>query len=56
MTEFEVNVFATVGMSVTVKEMSATAASTIGGNVRDRGEIKYILKDLRVAIFIHNFA
>ena len=61
----EMNVSATVGMSTTVREMSATVGGNVhnsggnvcnsGGNVRKSGEIKYGLGNLRVEIVIYNF-
>ena len=30
-------------------------SATVGGNVRNSGEIEYDLENLRVEIFIHNF-
>ena len=48
----EVTVSATVGISMKVGEMSAT----VGGNVRDSGEIEYSLGNSRVQIVIHNSA
>ena len=54
----EMNVSATVVMSVTVGEMSATVGGNVcdsGGNVRNSGDIEYCLGNLRVKIVIHNF-
>ena len=62
----KVNVFATVGMSSTVGEMSATVkecprqwgemSATVGGNVCNSGKNIYDLRNIRLEIVIHNFA
>ena len=62
----KVNVSATVGMSATVGEMSKTVgecpqqwgemSATVGGNVRNSGEIEYALGHLGLEIDINNSA
>ena len=54
----KVNVSATVGMSTTVGEMSATVGECPRpwGNVRNSGEIEYALRNVRLEIVIHKSA